>query len=217
MSDDAAAEALRRRFGKSMAFRAGVDKRCLARGGEATVREIARLQPVIDGGGYTEERLMLRCVVPSASDGTVELDAVNDVFVGRGRSVHTIALEVTVNQEPLARFVADGVLVATPTGSTAYSLSAGGPIVAPGLDALVVTAVAAHPMAVWPIVVPATATIGVVVRRSDDAVVAVDGHDQRSVGPERPLLVRVSPVRARFLLPGPPDAYYRTLFERLRS
>jgi hypothetical protein len=44
--------ALRRRFGKSMAFRAGVDKRCLARGGEATVQEIARLQPVIDGGGY---------------------------------------------------------------------------------------------------------------------------------------------------------------------
>ena len=181
---------------------------------------LRRLPDLLDGGGRLEELLMLRCLPPGEpSDGaaTGRLDALNDVFVGRGPEAHAVLLEVTVNDEPLATFVGDGVIVASPTGSTAYSLSAGGPIVAPGLEAVIVTAVAAHPMAVWPIVVPATATIGVCVRRTEDAVFCVDGHLHGHVEPDSWIRVALSPYRACFLRAGPADAYYRTLFERLRS
>ena len=103
-----------------------------------------------NGAGRVEDRLMLRCQAQAADGDTGSIDALNDVFVGRGHVAHAVRLEVTVNEAPLIRFVADGLVVATPTGSTAYSLSAGGPIVAPEVDALVVTPVVPHPSTVRP-------------------------------------------------------------------
>jgi NAD+ kinase len=182
---------------------------------------VARLPELLDGNGRLDEQLMLRCTLAEAEAGAeageLTLDAVNDVFVGRGPEAHAVSLEVTVNDEVMAQFVADGVLVASPTGSTAYSLSAGGPILAPGLDAMVLTAVAPHPMAVWPVVVPAREAIGIRVLRTPHANLSVDGQEQQPILPGRAVRVVVSPLRALFLRPSPADAYYRTLFERLRS
>jgi NAD kinase len=88
---------------------------------------------------------------------------------------------------------------------------------APGLDAMVLTAVAPHPMAVWPVVVPAREAIGIRVLRTPHANLSVDGQEQQPILPGRAVRVVVSPLRALFLRPSPADAYYRTLFERLRS
>ena len=82
--------------------------------------------------------------------------------------------------EEVAHYTADGIIVATPTGSTAYSLSAGGPVVLPGVDALVVTAICPHTLAVRPLVVPATAAIAIrvldPVPRPDELLVSIDGQ-----------------------------------------
>lgn len=176
----------------------------------------ARLPALLDGAGRLEERFMMRArALEPPRDGQWPVDALNDVFVGRGSVAHAVRLEVTVNGVVWARFVADGVVIATPTGSTAYSLSAGGPVVAPDLDAIVVTAVAPHPSAVRPLVLPGSACVGIRVRREAEAVFTADGQVHCRLAAEQRVEVCRSPHRARFLRFGPPDAFYRTLFQRL--
>jgi len=112
------------------------------------------------------------------SDGSSETHAcLNEVVVARGSRVRMIQVEVEVSGSHLATYVADGVVVATPTGSTAYSLSAGGPIMMPTVNALLVTPVAAHSLTHRPLVVPDTSNIDLVVNTGEDeAYLSVDGQ-----------------------------------------
>ncbi|MDH4350486.1 MAG: NAD(+)/NADH kinase, partial [Gemmatimonadota bacterium] len=97
--------------------------------------------------------------------------AVNDVVVHKAGVARVVRLRMLVNDEEIGTFASDGLIVATPTGSTAYSLSAGGPVVVPTVDAFVVTPICPHTLAVRPIVVPDTARITI-------EVVAPLGEDQ---------------------------------------
>jgi NAD+ kinase len=89
-----------------------------------------------------------------------------------------IRIGATVDQDRVGEYSADGIIVATPTGSTAYSLSAGGPVLVPGVDALIITAICAHTLAVRPIVVPGTAriTLEPIPPVPDEVLVSYDGQ-----------------------------------------
>jgi NAD+ kinase len=175
-----------------------------------------RLPLLLDGAGRVEERLMLRCRAQAADGDTGPIDALNEVFVGRGHVAHAVRLEVTVNDAPLVRFVADGLVVSTPTGSTAYSMSAGGPIVAPEVDAVVVTPVVSHPSTVRPLVLPAGVCVGVRVTCEAGAVLTVDGQIHHVLGDGATVRVERSPYRTRFLKLESPDDFYGSMMRRLR-
>ena len=117
------------------------------------------LEAAISGDTPIEERLMLNAEI--LEDGRVveHVRVLNDVVVTRGALSRMTDLSVSVNDQFVARFKADGLIVATATGSTAYNLSAGGPIVHPGVDALVVTPIAPHTLTNRPVVVPASFTL----------------------------------------------------------
>ena len=171
---------------------------------------------VISGKARLEERLTLQCTARDDGRDVGPLVAVNEVFVGRGGLSKPVRLDTRIDGAPLARFFADGLVVATPTGSTAYSLSAGGPVVAPELDAMIVTSVVAHPMPIKSLVLPASAQVDIVVRTDADAILAVDGHTSNVLRDGDTVTVTAGSDRARFLRLGEPSAFYGSLIERLR-
>lgn len=116
--------------------------------------------------------------------------ALNDVVLSKGGIARVVRLRVEANGETIATYAADAVIVSTPTGSTAYSLSAGGPVVYPTLDTLVVTPVSAHTLAIRPLVLPPN--FEVTVRADDGAglVITIDGQSGGEFGPGEALVVR---------------------------
>ncbi|MFN2251771.1 MAG: NAD(+)/NADH kinase [Anaerolineae bacterium] len=184
---------------------------------ELEPREALRsISDLAQGGGHIEERLMLRCRARIGGQPYGPVDALNDIFVGRGRVAHAVRLDVSVDDVPLVRFVADGLVVATPTGSTAYSLSAGGSVIGPGLDALMVTPVVPHPNPVRPIVLQADSCIDIWLGRGRDAILTIDGQVHEDLLEGDSVRVTVAPRRARFLRLEPASSFYDTLIERLR-
>lgn len=189
--------------------RLGFLAECQPEGAEAAIRSVR------DRGAAVDRRLMVRATVHRGERVIGPLDALNDVFVGRGRAARPLRLDTRVDGAPLARYFADGLVVATPTGSTAYSLSAGGPVVAPALDAILLTPVVAHPLPVHALVVPPSATIEIVVHTDTDAVLAADGHTHLTLEEGDVVRVARGPHRAAFLRLGPPADYFATLIDRL--
>lgn len=179
-------------------------------------RSMEAVDHVLAGHARVEERMTLTCTARDDGRDVGPFVALNEVFVGRGGLSKPVRLDTRIDGAPLARYFADGLVVATPTGSTAYSLSAGGPVVAPGLDALVLTSVVAHPMPFTSLVVPATVRIEIVVRTDTDAILAVDGHTSNVLRDGDTVIVTAGEHRARFLRLGDPSAFYGSLIERLR-
>ena len=118
--------------------------------------------------------------------------ALNDVVLHKGGVARVIGLRVLLKGEEIGRYSADGIIVATPTGSTAYSLSAGGPVVLPGVEALVITPICPHTLAVRPIVVPGDSevTIEQVPPLGDEVLVSYDGQVGTTLKPSERVLVR---------------------------
>jgi NAD+ kinase len=147
---------------------------------EVTLPEMyPALESVLAGTAVVEDRLMLRCRVTRPGHDTIEHLVVNDVVITKGALSRMIDLSVWIEEQFVATFKADGLIVATPTGSTAYTLSAGGPIVHPGVDALVVTPIAPHTLTNRPIVVPATQRVRIRPRlraESEEIYVTFDGQ-----------------------------------------
>jgi NAD+ kinase len=129
------------------------------------------------GEGRIERRATLSVALTQGGRGSGTHEALNEVFIGRSGGVRAVDLEVSVDGEALARWVCDGVVIATPTGSTAYALSAGGPLVAPELRAFVLVPVGAHTLASRSFVFGEGATVAVTLPDSAraDACVLVDG------------------------------------------
>jgi NAD+ kinase len=127
---------------------------------EVTLPELyPTLDAALAGRARIDRRLMLRCRI--CRDGATVSDFVvlNDVVVTRGTVSRIIDLTVSVDDQFVARFKADGIILASPTGSTAYNLAAGGPIVYPSVDALVLTPIAPHTLTNRPVVIPASSAV----------------------------------------------------------
>ncbi len=139
----------------------------------------AALEALLQGRYVLERRLALHATTISDEGGVRgEQLALNDVAVHKSGVARVVRIRVSVDGEELGPYSADGVVVASPTGSTAYSLSAGGPIVAPGVEAMIITPVCAHTLAVRPVVVPPDATICIepMAPGADDLLVSYDGQ-----------------------------------------
>lgn len=135
------------------------------------------LRRLVRGQFTVERRLALNARI--GDDGPQAL-AVNDVVIHKGGVARVIRLALSVDGEQVGTYSADGIIVSTPTGSTAYSLSAGGPIVVPSVDCMIVTAISPHTLAVRPLVVPASATVAIrvldPVPDPDELLVSIDGQ-----------------------------------------
>ena len=146
----------------------------------------AALDALVAGTYQTERRQALRASIRDAEGETRSTQmAVNDVAVHKGGVARVIRVNVFIQGENVGPYSADGIIVATPTGSTAYSLSAGGPIVVPGVEAIIVTPIAAHTLAVRPLVVPATYRIVIepIAGWSEDLLVSFDGQTGTTLAP----------------------------------
>jgi NAD+ kinase len=162
----------------------------LGRVGFLTTATRESLDPALDAltaGRYQiERRQALRAAIrdPEGETRATQM-AVNDVAVHKGGVARVIRVNVFIQGENVGPYSADGIIVATPTGSTAYNLSAGGPIVVPGVEAMVVTPIAAHTLAVRALVVPATYRIVIepMAGWAEDLLVSFDGQTGTTLAP----------------------------------
>jgi len=135
------------------------------------------LEGIENGRCNVEARSMVRCEVVRRDQVIASYDALNDIVVGKGTISRLNSCDVYVDGEFVSVYKADSLIVSTPTGSTAYSLSAGGPIVMPTVNAFLVTPVSAHALTHRPLVVPESSNIELVANTGDDeAYLSVDGQ-----------------------------------------
>lgn len=135
------------------------------------------LAGIEDGGCNVETRSMVHCEVLRKDSLVARYDALNDIVVGKGTVSRLNHCDVYIDGEFVSVYKADSLIVSTPTGSTAYNLAAGGPIVMPSVDAFIVTPVAAHSLTHRPLVVPDTSKIDIVVNTGhDEAYLSIDGQ-----------------------------------------
>jgi NAD+ kinase len=167
---------------------------------------------LIQGDYSLEDRMLLEVEVHKA-DGTITHNlALNDAVINKGALSRIIELEVTVNDDLVTLTRADGLIVASPTGSTAYSLSAGGPILYPTLGAFLVTPICPHTLTNRPVVVPDRAVVGIQLRHGADVMVTVDGQVGMTLVPGDELRIRKAAPVIRLV-----QATGRTFFHLLRE
>ena len=146
---------------------------------EITLAELfPALETAVDGSASLDQRRMLRAVVRRDEQVIADRVALNDVTLTRNATSPIIDLSVSVGSQFVAEFKADGLIVASPTGSTAYNLAAGGPIVHPVVDAFVITPIAPHTLTNRPIIVPASSDVRIQPMNCDDnqVIVLFDGQ-----------------------------------------
>lgn len=185
---------------------------------EVTLSELyPSLDAAVTGRAHVEERLMLRSATVRGGAVAAEHLVLNDVVITKGAHSRMIDLSVWVGDEFVTRVKADGLIVATPTGSTAYNLAAGGPIVQPNVDALIVTPIAPHTLTNRPIVIPAFAPVRVQPRLDDhdDVFATFDGQAglQVHAGDEIRVCRAAQPLR---LIRSSTRSYFEVLREKLK-
>lgn len=175
---------------------------------------IAYMPAVFRREFHLTEHCMFVC---SLSDGDKprEILGLNEVVVRAGPPFKMLDVELSVDDEVVARFLGDGLIVSTPVGSTAHSLSAGGPVLGQELSAFVITPICGHTLTSRPLVDSADKTYTIGVRQAEGAWVVVDGQDFGPLRPGDRVTVRRAPVSFR-LVKVPGKSYYQTLREKLR-
>ncbi|MPY88511.1 MAG: NAD(+) kinase [Luteitalea sp.] len=186
---------------------------------------LGELYPALDmalaGRSAEDPRLMLEVRIEASDRMRGPWIALNDIVISRGALSRMIDLDVTVDGQPVARFKSDGLIVASPTGSTAYNLSAGGPIVHPSVPAMVLTPIAPHTLTNRPVVIPAKSTLRVQGRRESiaddgsDVYVTVDGQVRVPLPPTDVATVTYAPKPLRLLRPTA-RTYFDVLREKLK-
>jgi len=184
----------------------------------ATRDELASVLDALVAGRYAlERRLSLHANILS-DEGALRSEqlALNDVAVHKSGVARVVRIRLNVDGEDLGPYSSDGVVVASPTGSTAYSLSAGGPIVAPGVEAMSVTPVCAHTLAVRPVVVPPDSTICVEPMSpwADDLLVSYDGQLGATLAAGDRVFVRRAKTRVLLIRLGA-EGYFTRMRQKL--
>jgi len=173
------------------------------------------LSRTLVGDYWVEERMMLHVAARRDGEPLGQAEALNDVVVGRGARAQVVHLHTEVDGGRLATYVADGLIVATPTGSTAYALAAGGPVLPPQLRNILLVPIAPHLSMERPVVLSEGVTVRIIVAGGRPAVLTVDGevHAEMESGDE--VVVEASPHVARFARVQERTYFYKTLVARL--
>jgi NAD+ kinase len=180
---------------------------------ELTAEEVwDKIPQLLAGEGWLDERAMLEARLLSREGS---FHALNDVVVARGGRARVIRVQVTIDGEPLTVYKSDGVIVATATGSTGYSLAAGGPILHPRAKELLLTPISSHLSLATPLVLSPETVLVLEIRADEQALLSVDGQIEVKLGDGDLVEVKRSPYVTRLLRTQPPAFFYRTLAERL--
>ncbi|KTD19754.1 NAD(+) kinase [Legionella londiniensis] len=155
-------------------------------------------------GEYTEERrFLLQTQIYDEETTYFQGDALNDVVLSRGTGTHLIEFEVHINRQFVGHYRADGLIVATPTGSTAYALSAGGPIMHPQLNAMVMVPMFSHSLSSRPLVIDGRDVIDISISEKNECnlQISCDGHESRLVKPGQQVSIEKNAQQLRLLHP----------------
>lgn len=170
---------------------------------------------IISGKLNIESRMMLSCGVFNKGREKFRSIAINDIFITAGPPFRMIELKMSVDGQPLAGCVSDGIIVATPTGSTAYNLSCGGPVISGSMEAMVITPICPHSLSFRPIVINADRKVEIIgVELNDGSTLSIDG--QIRFGLTKDDVVRIEKGGGSFLVVNnPARTYWDTLATKL--
>ncbi|MCX7780231.1 MAG: NAD(+)/NADH kinase [Negativicutes bacterium] len=172
------------------------------------------VERLLTGRFEIQERLMLGGIVQRGRDQIAISAALNDIVVAKGGFSRVIRLSLFINGELTAKYPADGLIVATSTGSTGYSLSAGGPIVDPNLNVILVTPICPHSLHARPMIVSDEAEVLVSFQAThDDIVLTVDGQTALQLLPDDTVKIKRAPFSAKFVRLG--GSYYKKMRGKL--
>ena len=175
----------------------------------------ARLADVLRGTAKLHTRMKLACRLHRGGKVLLEDEVLNDVVINKGALARIADHEVSLDNQFMTTFKSDGVIIATPTGSTAYSLAAGGPILHPALECAVVTPISPHALTQRPFVVPGDQVVNVVLRSQvADVYLTLDGQTGHALQQGDRLEVWRSPNRT-VLVSNPNIDYFGILRQKL--
>ena len=177
------------------------------------------LKSIFMGKFAVENRLMLSCIARNKKKKiTRRFQALNDIVINREGLTRYMSVELKLNHESITRFFGDGIIISTPTGSTAYSLSAGGPIVHPELSEIIVTPICPHASALRSVIVPADKRLEITItcdQEQEKALLAADGQDNLEI--DNNFVVEVTAASSRLqLIKSSKRSYFGTLREKFK-
>jgi len=180
---------------------------------------VDKLPALLAEKGWIDERAMLEAELsPAGQDEPVgTFHALNDVVVARGAIARMIYVEASIDGQPLTTYKADGMIVATATGSTGYSLAAGGPILHPQSQELILLPILPHLCSAYPMVLPHTAVVKLRITTAHQAIMSIDGHIHLPLNDGAVITVKHSAKTARFLRIRPETSFYSSLEQRLKG
>ncbi len=176
----------------------------------------ARLPGILAGNYWVEERIMIEAELLREGVSLGPFDCLNEVVVARRQLARVVRVQAAIDGHVLTTYTADGVLVATPTGSTAYALAAGGPILHPEVRNLVLVPISAHLSMRSPLVLPATTEVRLTVFTDREAGASFDGQSDEPLLSNDQVIVRVGKNAARFVRAQERSYFYHTLVHKLR-
>jgi NAD+ kinase len=178
---------------------------------DVTLHELPLILNQIKRGCYTiEKRMMVQATFNKSS-----LFALNDISIVTKIPGRAVELSATINKEHIYRFLADGIIIATPTGSTAYSLATGGPILIPSTDGLIITPIAPHTLSVRPMVLPASSIIRMNVGQKGKAILVADGQHSKMLPNGRTVVFKRARYKVSLVKPRQ-TTFFKTLREKMK-
>ncbi len=172
------------------------------------------LQALLDGDYRLDSRCLLEANLRSKSGETQTFQALNDVVINKVALARVISVDAYFDGQFIANFVADGIIVSTPTGSTAYSLSAGGPIIYPSLELILVTPICPHTLTNRPLIIPPDYQMRFVLRSGEDVMLTIDGQLGVEFREGDEVVCTRSPFRVELIRPSE-RGFFDTLREKL--
>ena len=173
------------------------------------------LEQVLDGNYRLGRRRMLDCEIVRDGQSIVTFSALNDIVIAKTELARMIDLDTYVGDHFVAAYKADGLIVATPTGSTAYSLSAGGPVIFPSVAAFCITPICPHMLTNRPVIVPDTSVIRILSRSEAGSYLTVDGQVGEPLERGDRVVCRSSPKSIQLIRP-PKMLFFDVLREKLK-
>ena len=165
---------------------------------------------------FLDERMMLNCTVKRREEEIKKFTALNDVVIGKGAFARIISLATYVNNDYVITYSADGLVVSTSTGSTAYSLSAGGPIVNPGINSIMLTPICPHTLSARPFIIGENDQVKIKLESSEEKVmVTIDGQEGFVLKSKDEVIIKKSDHKAQ-LITFKENSFYAILREKLR-
>ena len=165
---------------------------------------------LLDGEAWIENRMMIHADHVRAGENAGSWDALNEVVVGRGQYLRPVRMTASVDGRELTSYVADGLIASTPTGSTAYALAAGGPILPPELRNILLVPIAPHLSVDRAVVLAEGSSVSIAVR-SDNSIMSVDGQPPINLLEDDTVNICAADVTAHFVRFGDPGYFYRNL------